>query len=423
MATSRSGKSVGATPGRRSTSTAVAAKTSVARPSPAEAATTEASTAKAKATKTAASKSAPQAAVSKATPAKATAATKAGTTQSASKAAAIQPATTHAGTRAGTRSDLELRDSRPSRNETNGKAQSGTSTRAKRPSEPWSPRAIPIHPIDGRPQDPRLAAALAARERRHGRSGRPALKSATQAIAFVRERHLVHSTILSALPNLLDPLVGRICTDEERAQGTYASTLAAWIPEIHSAPDLLEARLCFDQPTLVGSELWPSLAAVAAPLDEAARNGGLLSHEAEEALEILDRRGVMATDRLARLLDLTPESFAKVQGELESRLMALSRGDLDDEDRPITVLEPLSRWAERAVSLKKGDVELHRAWTFLFIAAIRSAVVLWPEEIEALYPWTAREREAAIAEAMGTGSVVIYAEGSTQAYVASPVPR
>ncbi|HEY0840081.1 MAG TPA: hypothetical protein VGD74_07835 [Vulgatibacter sp.] len=296
-------------------------------------------------------------------------------------------------------------------------------TRARRKVAPWIPREIPLHPLEGRAQDPRLAAALAARERWHGRSGRPALKSATQSIAFARERHLVHTVAQSALPNLLDPLIGRSCTAEERTAGPLAATLASWLPEIHAAPDLLEARLCFEQPTLVRAELWPCLAVVAAPREEEARSGGILTREAEEALEILDRRGAVASGRLAGLLDLSPEEFARVQGELESRLVVLSRPDVDEDDEPVTLLEPTGRWAERALGARRFDVELQRAWTFLFIAALRAAVVLWPEELEALYPWSESERKAAIAEAMSTGAVVTYLEGDDQAFVASPVPR
>jgi|GEM_PF-1547464 len=300
---------------------------------------------------------------------------------------------------------------------------SAIAPRARRKVAPWVPKEVPLHPLEGRAQDPRLAAALAARERWHGRSGRPALKSATQAIAFTRERNLVHPVVQSALPNLFDPLIGRSCTTEERATGPLASTLAAWMPEILRAPDLLVARLCFEQPTLVRAELWPSLVSVAGPREEEARSGGLLTREAEEALEILDRRGKVTADRLSRLLDLSPEEFAKVQGELESRLVVLSRPDVDEDDQPVSVLEPIGRWAEKALGPRRFDVELQRAWTFLFIAALRAAVVLWPEEIEALYPWTAAERDAAIAEAMSTGAVVTYHEGDVQAFVASPVPR
>ncbi|HWV39223.1 MAG TPA: hypothetical protein VN033_12205 [Vulgatibacter sp.] len=295
--------------------------------------------------------------------------------------------------------------------------------RARRRVAPWAPRPIPLHPLEGRPQDPRLAAALAARERWHGRSGRPALKSATQAIAFARERHLVHPVVQSALPNLVDPLIGRACTAEERASGPLWSTLEGWLPEIERAPDLLTARLCFERPTLARAELWPSLAAVAAPREEAARGGGVLTLEAEDALELLDRRGELTADRLARLLDLSTVDFAKVQGELESQLVVLSRPDVDEDDQPVCVLEPTGRWAERVLAQRRFEVELQRAWTFLFIAALRAAVVLWPEEIEALYPWSAAEREAAIAEAMSTGGVVTYQEGDSMAYVASPVPR
>ncbi len=295
--------------------------------------------------------------------------------------------------------------------------------RARRKVAPWAPKEIPLHTQEGRAQDPRLVAALAARERWHGRSGRPALKSATQAIAFTRERNLVHPVVQSALPNLLDPLIGRSCTDQERATGPLASTLGAWMPEIMRAPDLLVARLCFEQPTLVRAELWPSMSSVTAPREEEARSGGLLTREAEEALEILDRRGEVTADRLARLLDLSAEEFAKVQGELESRLVVLSRPDVDEDDQPVSVLEPIGRWAERALGPRRFEVDLQRAWTFLFIAALRAAVVLWPEEIEALYPWTAAERNTAIAEAMSTGAVVTYHEGDVQAFVASPVPR
>lgn len=300
---------------------------------------------------------------------------------------------------------------------------SSSASRAQKKGALWVPRPVPLHPLEGRPEDPRLAAALAARERWLGRSGRPALKSATQAIAFVRERHLVHADANTALPNLIDPLVGRSCSDEERFEGPLAATLKSWTPELRSAPDLLEARLCFDRPTWISSDLWPCLSVVAAPREREARKGGVLSPEAQEALEILDRRGSVATDRLARLLDLSEKEFAPIQGELESRLAVLASADVDEDDEPITVLEPTSHWSERALSSRGAELELQRAWTFLFIAALRASVVLWPEEVEALYPWSDAERRAAIEEAMGTGAVVTYSQGDTIAYVASPVPR
>lgn len=287
---------------------------------------------------------------------------------------------------------------------------------------PWSPRPIPLHPLEGRAEDPRLAAALAARERWLGRSGRPALKSATQAIAFARERHLVHPTSQSALPNLIDPLVGRSCTEEERLEGPLVQTLNGWLPEIRAASDLLEARLCFDRPTFVSSDLWPSLAVIAAPREERVRTKGALTPEAAEVLEILDRRGSASTDRLARLLDMEVTDFARVQGELESHLAILPRPGVDEDDEPITLLEPTGAWAERTLSSPR-TLEIDRAWTFLFIAALRAAVVLWPEELEALYLWSEEEMRAAIAEALGTGAVLSYTEGESKAYVASPVPR
>lgn len=293
--------------------------------------------------------------------------------------------------------------------------------KARRP-DPWIPKEVPLHHLEGKASDPRLAAALAARERWHGRSGRPALKSPTQAVAFARERHLVHLVEPSPLPNLLDPIVGRSCTDEERTTGQPAGVLAGWREEIDNTTDLLEVRLCFERPTLVSSDLWPALVAVAAPREEAARSGTFLTEEAEEALDLLDRLGVVPSDRLRQFLGLEEAEFARVHGELESRLLVLSRGDFDEDDNPITVIERMGRWASRN-QVERPDLETSRAWTFLFIAALRSAVVLWPEEIAALFPWTVVEREAALAEAMSTGAVVTYTENGSLAYVASPVPR
>lgn len=293
--------------------------------------------------------------------------------------------------------------------------------KARRP-DPWSPKEVPIHELVGKASDPRLAAALAARERWHGRSGRPALKSPTQAVAFARERHLVHLTIPSPLPNLIDPVVGRSCNEEERTTGQPATVLQGWQEEIDAAEELLTVRLCFERPTLVTSDLWPALAAVASPREEAARSGSFLTEEAEEALDLLDRLGVVSTGRLRQFLNLDEAAFEKVHGELESRLLVLSRGDYDEDDNPITVIERLGRWATRN-QVDHTELETSRAWTFLFIAALRSAVVLWPEEIAALFPWTVVEREAAIAEAMSTGAVITYTENGSLAYVASPVPR
>ncbi len=296
---------------------------------------------------------------------------------------------------------------------------------AKAPKRPRSasafePRTIPERP-QGKPDDPRLAAALAARERWHGRSGRPALKSATQAVAFARERRLVNLTVASALPNLVDPIVGRSCTPQERQGGQPAAVLQAWSKELAAAPDLLQLRLCFEQPTLVQAELWPSVAVLAAPLEEKARAGGVLSAEAEEALDLLDRKGVLATDRLRTLLGLSVKDFARIQAELEARLCVVARPDLDEEDMPITVLEPLGRWASRTVVGRRPDPA--QAFTLLFAAAVRAGVVLYPEEAESLLPWTAPERERAIATSLEAGAHVTYAEGGGVAFVASPVPR
>ena len=287
---------------------------------------------------------------------------------------------------------------------------------------PFVPRSVPIHEIVGKAADPRLAAALAARERWHGRSGRPALKSSTQAVAFVRERLLVHARERSALPNLIDPIVGHCCSDEERNTGLIAQTLKGWNRELYGASDLLEARLCFERPTLVAADLWPALVAVAAPREDAARLGGLLSPEATEALDILDRKGVVPLERLRQLLGMDAAAFAQVHAELESRLLVLSRGDLDEDDNPIIVAETLGRWADRALP-RRIELDVGRAWTFLFIAALRASVVLWPEEIDALFPWTPTERNAAINEAATTGALITYTEGSSTAWVASPVPR
>lgn len=292
----------------------------------------------------------------------------------------------------------------------------------KKPAVVWVPREVPIHEIDGKAADPRLAAALAARERWHGRSGRPALKSSTQAVAFVRERRLVHASVRSPLPNLIDPVVGRSCSDEDRTTGQPALTLRGWRKEIDAAPDILEARLCFERPTLISSELWPALITVALPREIAAEDGGLISEEAVEALEILDRKGSVPSDRLRQMLGLEEKAFDRVHAELESQLLVLSRGALDEDDQPIVRLERFSRWADRAMP-KRAELEVGRAWTFLFIAALRSAVVLWPEEIDGLFPWTRAEREAALAEAASTGAVITYTEGDSIAYVASPVPR
>lgn len=288
----------------------------------------------------------------------------------------------------------------------------------RRKAAPWEPLAVPQRKV-GRPEDPRLAAALAARERWHGRSGRPALKSGTQAVAFVRERRLVHPAAASALPNLLDPVVGRGTTGAERSTGVPATTLATWMRELLASPDLIEVRICFEQPTLVHAELWPSMVAVASLREEAVR--GELSAESTEALEILERKGVVAHDRLRHLLGLGAKDFHRVVGELESRVFALSRPDVDDDDRPITVMEPFSRWSPRAAPARLPDPG--QAWTRLFASAIRSAVVLWPEEVAALFPWTPEEREAAVRATLDAGAAVTYSEGPDIAFVASPVPR
>jgi hypothetical protein len=286
---------------------------------------------------------------------------------------------------------------------------------------PWLPRELPP-PHTGKPDDPRLAAAVAARERWHGRSGRPALKSGTQAVAFARERGLVHPLDATPLPNLLDPIIGKACVGPERETGPAAATLASWRKELDRANDLLELRLCFERPTFVGLELWPALWTVVAPREEAARNGGMaLPREAEEALELLDRKGALPVERLRSLLDLSPEELGNLRGLLESQLLVLARGEVDEDDGPITVLEPLGRWAARAAVPRR--LEVHQAYTLLFAAAIRSAAVLWPEEIAALFPWTPEERDAAVAACLEAGAVVTYEEAGSVAYVASPVPR
>src|SRR5690606_30666492 len=137
--------------------------------------------------------------------------------------------------------------------------------------------------------------------------------------------------------------------------------LKGWSRDLHGANDILEARLCFERPTLVSSDLWPALVTVAAPREDAARLGGILSEEATEALEILDRRGVVPQERLRQLLGLDEASFARAHAELESRLLVLSRGDRDEDDNPITVTETLGRWAERAVP-RRPELEVRRAW-------------------------------------------------------------
>lgn len=286
----------------------------------------------------------------------------------------------------------------------------------------WSPRPIPIHQVDPRSADPRLAAALAARERWHGRSGRPALKSPTQAIAFVRERRLVHPLIESPLPNLVDPIIGKAASAEEREESPARTTLDGWMDEIRSSPDLLETRLCFERPTLVQADLWSCLLPLSRQRREAAKQRGVLSPEGREAMEIVERREEIDKKRLAQLLDMNDEEITLLVQELEARLLLHVADELDDDDESVTMVRPLAEWLEQA-PYPKREMEPSRAWTFLFIAALRSAVVLWPEEIEAMLPWTADEREAAIAEAMKTGTVLAYVEDGARALVASPVPR
>lgn len=300
---------------------------------------------------------------------------------------------------------------------------SRTKSSEKDPIKRWSPGPIPSHPLEGKASDPRLAAALAARERWHGRSGRPALKSPTQAVAFARERRLVHVTMASPLPNLLDPILGRSLSDEEREEGQAMATLKSWMPELQGSPDLVEIRLCFERPTFVQADLWPCLRAIAQAHDEAVRSDRGLPLEVQEAMEILDRRGVVATGRLGEMLDLEPAETERLCGFLESRLVALSRTEFDeDEEREIRVIEPVLRWLDRTPHQER-ELTKERAWTFLFIAALRSAVTLWPDEIEAIFPWTEAERTHAIREAMTTGTMIPYYEDGQRVLVASPVPR
>lgn len=301
-------------------------------------------------------------------------------------------------------------------------------SRTKKPSEKnvierWSPLEIPSHPLEGKATDPRLAAALAARERWHGRSGRPALKSPTQAVAFARERRLVHITTASALPNLLDPIVGRALTDEEREKGQALTTLQSWLPEFRNTPDVAEIRLCFERPTFVQADLWPCLKPIARDHEEDARTNRSYPLEVREALEILDRRGTIPLSRLGEMLDLGEAEAERLCGYLESRLIVVSRNEYDeDEEQDVRMVESLLHWLERAPHLER-EVARERAWTFLFIAALRSAVVLWPDELATIFPWTDEEREHAIQEAMTTGTVIPYFEEGQQVLVASPVPR
>lgn len=300
---------------------------------------------------------------------------------------------------------------------------SRTKSSEKDPIKRWSPGPIPSHPLEGKANDPRLAAALAARERWHGRSGRPALKSPTQAVAFARERRLVHIKTPSPLPNLLDPIVGRSLSDEEREEGQAVTTLEGWMSELRNSPDLVEVRLCFERPTFVQADLWPCLKAIGRAHDEELRKDRSLPPEVREALEILDRRGIVATDRLGEMLDLEPEDTERLCGFLESRLVVLSRTEYDeDEEREVRVVEPILRWLDRT-PYQEREITRERSWTFLFIGALRSAVALWPDEIAAIFPWTEAEREHAIKEAMTTGTMIPYYEEGQQVLVASPVPR
>jgi len=293
----------------------------------------------------------------------------------------------------------------------------------KNPIETWAPPEIPRPPLEGKASDPRLSAALAARERWHGRSGRPALKSSTQAVAFVRERRLVLPTIPSVLPNLLDPIVGRALTPEEREESQAVKTLNAWMPEIRTTPDITEIRLCFQRPTLVQADLWPCLKPLALAREEEARTNRKLPPEVREALEILDRRKTIPLSRLGEMLDLNDADAERLVGYLESQLVVVSRTEYDDdEEKDVRVVESLPRWLERAPRMERV-VPQERAWTFLFLAALRSAVTLWTADLSVLFPWSEEERESAIQEAMTTGMVIPYEEEGQVVYVASPVPR
>lgn len=298
-----------------------------------------------------------------------------------------------------------------------------SANRAKNLLQTWEPGPIPSHPLVGKADDPRLAAALAARERWHGRSGRPALKSPTQAVAFVRERHLVHPLAESALPNLLDPIVGKACSEKERQKSPARTTLDGWMPEVLGSTDIVEVRLCFERPTLVQADLWPCLAAIGKERDKEVRRDKSLPLEVREALELLDRRGSLPVDRLGQMLDLDAAETERLCGFLESHLLLVTRDEFDeDEEKDVRVAEPLLQWLERTPHQQR-DLEPQRAWTLLFIGALRASVVLWPEELQTLFPWTYTERTHAIEEAMGTGTVVAYTEKDEQVLVASPVPR
>lgn len=218
------------------------------------------------------------------------------------------------------------------------------------------------------------------------------LKSVADAKRFIREHAAILWSEKAEIPNLLDAIIGRIASGNERHHSRAAESCRMWRQELLADPELLECAFFRKRNTVMHQDLWPFLTRVASENRRRIDEESLLSKEAKKIYNFLAREGATtATDmrkgmHSAGLRDA--RTFRKAEEELQNLLLIGARKEPQTgKESSIILFDLWENSISKTVRVRADQLSEREARLKLLAVALNGSVLTREKDICRWFNW------------------------------------
>jgi hypothetical protein len=238
-----------------------------------------------------------------------------------------------------------------------------------------------------------LDRAASYKKRVHRLSLNLRLRTPAEARRFIRDQGIVLWHERAELPCVLDAILGRIASAQERLRGKPKENCVQWRRQLLKDLDFLECNFFRNFSTVVHQDLWSYLAVCSRANRDRSQDDGVFSRDARRILSYLAAEGACRMDLLRRALKYQSAAdnreFQRAVRELTSRLILVARHEPDaPANSRVRILDSLENTLPRTNRVRADSLSEKEAVAKLMSATVNSCVLAAENKLKRWFSWS-----------------------------------
>jgi hypothetical protein len=218
------------------------------------------------------------------------------------------------------------------------------------------------------------------------------LKSTADAKRFIREHAAVLWSEKAEIPNLLDAIIGRIASENERHNSRAAESCRIWRQELLTDPELLECAFFRKRNTVMHQDLWPYLTHFASRNRNRIDEEPLLSKDAKRIYNFLAREGATPAGDMRKGMHSAglgdARAFRKAEEELQNLLLiAVRKEPQAGKETSIIIFDLWENSMSKTVRARADQLTERESRLKLLAVALNGSVLTREKDIRRWFNW------------------------------------